>query len=195
MSKITLRRYTQLAPLLHLLHRKCLTLLSPRTWDDKNDAYYLETYRQRKNLGSVLALCFAEARETYHHWHVFAGKSSGGILDLDKDLLINSVCRTPSIKWDSVKYPKFKELRVTHPATEELPFVKRYPFRDEREFRIICEDATPMLEAKDLKFDPHALLKVIINPWIPQSVFESVKAQLSAIDGWPDLAHRSNETR
>src|SRR5438445_12897730 len=121
MSKITLRRYTQLAPLLHLLHRKCLTLLSPRTWDDKNDAYYLEIYCRRKNLGSVLALCFAEAPETYHHWRVFAGKSSGVCLEFEKDLLINSVCRTPGIKCDFVNYPQIRNLRVTHPATEELP--------------------------------------------------------------------------
>jgi len=50
MSKMTLRRYTQLAPLIHLLHRKRLTLLSQTKWDDKNDAYYLEVYRRRQNL-------------------------------------------------------------------------------------------------------------------------------------------------
>jgi hypothetical protein len=126
--------------------------LSPRTWDDKNDAYYLEVYRQRKNLGSILALCFAEAPETYHHWHVFAGKSSGVCLEFERDLLVDSVCRTPGVQCDFVKYPQIRDLRVTHPTTEELPFVKRYPFKDEREFRIIGEDAEVMLEAKDLPF-------------------------------------------
>jgi len=98
MSKRTLRRYTQLAPLIHLLHQKRLTLLSPTKWDDKNDAYYLEVYRRRQNLGSVLALCFAESRETYHHWHVFAGDSSGVCLEFDRDALSRSVCDTPRIK-------------------------------------------------------------------------------------------------
>lgn len=188
MSKITLRRYTQLAPLMHLLHRKCLTLLSPRTWDDKNDAYYLEVYRRRQNLGSVLALCFAESAETYHHWRVFAADSSGVCLEFSKDVLVGSVSETRGIKCGSVKYPQIKDLRRLHPTTSELPFVKRYPFRDEREFRIICEDVTPMLEARDLPFDPLALLKVTINPWMPRPVFESVCAQLSAIDGWPHLS-------
>ncbi len=188
MSQISLRRYTQLAPLMHLLHRKCLTLLSPRTWDDKNDAYYLEVYRQRQNLGSVLALCFAESPETYHHWHVFAGRSSGVCLEFSKDALVRSVSKIPGIKCESVKYPQIADLRQAHPATAELPFVKRYPFHDEREFRIICDDVTPMLEAKDVRFDPHALLKVTMNPWMPRPVYESVKTLLQAIAGWRHLS-------
>jgi hypothetical protein len=135
MSRTALRRYTQLAPLIHLLQQKCLTLLSPRTWNDKNDSYFLEVYRQRLNLGSVLALCFAESVETYHHWHVFAGQSSGVCLEFDKEVLIQSVCQTVGIRCDSVKYPEIKTLRHAHPSTQDLPFVKRYPFKDEREFR------------------------------------------------------------
>jgi hypothetical protein len=161
--------------------------LSPRTWDDKNDAYYLEVYRRRQQLGSVLALCFAESPETYHHWHVFAGRS-GVCLEFEKDLLVPSVCETPGIKCGSVDYPEIKTLRRAHPATSELPFVKRYPFHDEREFRIILEDATPMVEAKDVPFNPRALIKITINPWMPRPVFESVRAHLLAIDGWSHLA-------
>jgi len=187
MSKITLRRYTQLAPLMHLLHRKCLTLLSPSKWDDKNDAYYLEVYRRRRNLGSVLALCFAESPETYHHWHVFAGVSSGVCLEFEKEALVQSVCQMPGIICGPVKYPQIRHLRNAHPETSDLPFVKRYPFQDEREFRIIFEDETSMLEAKDVPFDLLALSKVTINPWMPRSVFESVKAHLRAVQGWSHL--------
>ena len=188
MAKVTLRRYTQLAPLIHLLHRKSLTLLSPTKWDDKNDAYYLEVYRRRKKLGSILALCFAESPETYHHWHVFAGRQSGVCLEFNKDILIDSVCQTPGIQCGSMKYPQIKDLRKEHPKTSDLPFVKRYPFQDEREFRIIFEDVTPMVEAKDVGFDPLALSKVTINPWMPRPVFDSVKAQLLVFDGWQHLS-------
>jgi hypothetical protein len=190
MSKITLHRYTQLAPLIHLLHRKRLTLLSPTKWDDKNDAYYLEVYRRLQNLGSVLALCFAESRETYHHWHVFAGNSSGVCLEFDRDALSRSVCETPGIKCGYVTYRKIRNLRREHPKTSELPFVKRYPFKDEREFRLIYEDVEPMLEAKDVLFDPLALSKITLNPWMPQAVFESVKAHLRIIDNWSHVSIR-----
>ena len=190
MSKITLRRYTQLAPLIHLLHRKCLTLLSPRLWDDKNDAYYLEVYRRRRKCGSVLALCFAESPETYHHWHVFAGSSSGVCLEFERQVLVDSVGATPGIKCDVVKYLQIKDAQRRRPTTEKLPFVKRYPFKDEREFRIIYEHNEPMLEAKDVPFEPSALSRVTINPWMPQAVFDSVRAQLLEIDGWPHVTVR-----
>ena len=190
MSKRTLRRYTQLAPFIHLLHRKSLTLLSPTKWDDKNDAYYLEVYRRRQNLGSILALCFAESRETYHHWHVFAGNSSGVCLEFDGDVLSRSAWETPGIKCGYVTYRRIRDLRQEHPTTPELPFLKRYPFKDEREFRLIYEDAEPMLEAKDVPFDPLALLKVTMNPWMPRAVFESVKDHLRLIDDWSHVSIR-----
>ena len=76
------------------------------------------------------------------------------------------------------------------PTTEKLPFVKRYPFKDEREFRIIYEHNEPMLEAKDVPFEPSALSRVTINPWMPQAVFDSVRAQLLEIDGWPHVTVR-----
>ena len=41
-----------------------------------------------------------------------------------------------------------------------------------------------MLEAKDIPFNPLALQKVTINPWMPRAVFDSVKAHLSIIVGW-----------
>lgn len=116
------------------------------------------------------------------------GRTSGVCLEFDKDMLVHSICQTPGIRCGSVKYPQMKHLRQAHPSTKDLPFVKRYPFQDEREFRIILEDAKPMLDARDVPFDPHALLKVTINPWMPRAVFESVKAHLMAIDGWSHLS-------
>ncbi len=184
MAHITLRRYTQLAPLIHLLQKKCVTLLSPSKWDDKNDAYYLEVYRRQRNIGSVLALCFAESPETYHHWYVFAGVSSGVCLEFEKDVLVRSVCQEPGIKCGPVEYPQIRDLRTAHPQTSELPFVKRYPFQDERESRIIFEEPMPMVEARDIPFAPLALSRVTINPWMPRPVFESVKAHLRTIAGW-----------
>ena len=39
----------------------------------------------------------------------------------------------------------------------DLPFVKRYPYRDEREFRVIYEDKTNATGPKDVSFAPLAL--------------------------------------
>lgn len=76
MTKTFLRRYTDLPALIYLLSERKLTLLDPKSWDDQNDAYYLELYREKKRLSSVLALCFTQASETY--------QGTGG-LSLDAD--------------------------------------------------------------------------------------------------------------
>ena len=54
-----------------------ITLLDPQSWDDSNDSRYLALYKEKKKLTTVLALCFTQASETYHHWRVFANGSSG----------------------------------------------------------------------------------------------------------------------
>ena len=69
-SAPVLRRYTDLPALLYLLRTRSITLLDPSSWDDKNDSYYLEKYKEKKSLQTVLALCLSTAEETYHHWRV-----------------------------------------------------------------------------------------------------------------------------
>lgn len=70
--KDLLCRYTQLPALFYMLSAKKLTLLDPNPWDDKNDSYFLEQYKSKRDLKTVLPLCFSMAPETYHHWSVFA---------------------------------------------------------------------------------------------------------------------------
>jgi hypothetical protein len=57
-----LRRYT------NLLKEQKITLLDPESWEDKNDSHFMSLYRKKKSLKSVLALCFTQASETFHHW-------------------------------------------------------------------------------------------------------------------------------
>jgi len=88
MTAVTLRRYTNLAATVHLLRNRCLTLLNPESWDDRNDAYFLAQYKERTNASSVLALCFAEASETYHHWRVFSSGGDGVCIEFDRPKLL-----------------------------------------------------------------------------------------------------------
>ena len=81
-----LNRYTTLPILLDMLQQKHITLLSPETWEDWNDAYYLEQYRQASKLHSVLAVCFSACGETFHHWRVFSSGLSGVCIEFDKEL-------------------------------------------------------------------------------------------------------------
>ena len=48
--KTFLRRYTELPFVVDFLQTKTLTLLRPISWDDKNDAYYINQYAERHHL-------------------------------------------------------------------------------------------------------------------------------------------------
>jgi len=187
MKHTLLRRYTDLPPLLHLLKSKKLTLLSPKSWDDRNDSYYLEVYKRKRKLQSVLALCFTEGSETYHHWRVFSGGSSGICIEFNKALLLSTLNGTTGIRSKEVIYRKLKELRAAAPNINDLPFLKRYPFRDEKEFRIIYEDKEREMETKDFDIDVHAISKIIMNPWMPKALFKTVKELIRDIDGCVDI--------
>lgn len=87
MTKVSYRRYTDLPALIHILTNRTLTLLDPSFWDDKNDSYFLATYKEKKELQSVLALCFTKESETYHHWRVFSSGASGACINFNPEQL------------------------------------------------------------------------------------------------------------
>ena len=181
MSRFYFRRYTTLPILLDVLSNKRLTLLDPKNWDDKNDSYFIELYKNRKNLKSVLALCFAEVPDTYHHWKVFAGNDSGVCIVFYKDILLNYFGE--GFRKQKVDYPFRDNMEFEIDDFENLPFVKRYAFRDEREFRIIYEDKRREIATKDVDIPLKSIEHILINPWMPKSVYSSVKKVIRNIEG------------
>jgi len=131
-----LRRYTDLPFLFDYLRTKELALLSPKTWDDKNDSFFVEQYAKAKGFQSTYALCLAEAPETYHHWKVFTSGSSGVCIEFKKDDLVAHALKVPGLRAESVTYSTIKNLRASRPKPDQLPFLKRYAFGDEAEFRL-----------------------------------------------------------
>jgi hypothetical protein len=99
-----LNRYTTLPILLDILQQKHITLLSPATWEDWNDAYYLERYKQESKLRTVLAACFSERGETFHHWRVFSNGSSGVCIEFDKRSLLKSFAGRDGFRHQAVNY-------------------------------------------------------------------------------------------
>ena len=178
-----LRRYTELPFLIHLLHSKQLTLLNPRTWDDKNDIYFMDTYRKKNGFQSLLALCFSECSETYHHWKVFSGNSSGVCIEFEKIKLLDQLSKFNGLRYGSVEYRTIKSIEEKRPRLEELPFIKRRPFKDEKEFRIIYEEKDTLLDYKNFDIELSVIHKVIINPWMPEAVFNTVKPLIKSILG------------
>jgi len=182
-----LNRYTTLPILMDMLWRKQITMLSPQTWEDRNDAYYLECYQEVKELGAVLALCFSTKRETFHHWRVFSHGSSGVCIEFDGPAFLARALANPDFRCQPVEYCRIDELEAKKPAVSRWPFLKRRPFADEAEFRVIYESLTAGDLSQPLDYDIGSVNRVTLSPWMPKAVADSVIALIKTIDGCSDL--------
>jgi hypothetical protein len=170
-----IHRYTDLPGLLYLLQRRKLTLLDPMTWDDRNDSHFLKIYKRAKNLSCLSALCFSEADETYHHWRVFAGGSSGVRITFLRQPLLNVCSKTPGISHRKVKYELLQKIRTSSPPIRDLPFLKRYPYQHEDEYRFIYESCKEPQRAVDIDLPLTLIRTVTLSPWMNKNVADAVK--------------------
>jgi hypothetical protein len=183
-SAKTFRRYTNLAAVVHLLHAKAITLLNPATWDDRNDAYYMAEYKRFKQAKTVLALCFAETTETYHHWRVFSHGADGVCIEFDKDRLLKVWSGDQSVQTRAVAYKEIQQIRDQAAiALEDLPFIKRFPYRDEKEFRVIFVSEDEAVEHKDCPIQLTCIRRITLSPWMSKALAASVKKTLKSIPG------------
>jgi hypothetical protein len=190
--KVSLRRYTNLPATLDVLQKRRLTLLNPSTWDDRNDAFFMSAFKERTGAQSVLALCFAEASETYHHWRVFSHGSDGVCIEFDKEMLIASLEVSQQFIYRTVDYRKIHDACSQGVETDELPFLKRYPYNDEKEFRLIYVD---MEEKKQFEYLPISLkhiVRVTLSPWMPKPLSDTLVETLRSLKDCSRLrVHRS----
>ena len=182
-----LRRYTELPALMYLLQEKKLTLLDPKLWDDGNDSYFLSLYQQKKKLKTVLALCFTRANETYHHWRVFAGGSGGVCIRFKHEELIAAVNKKTGIRSNVVKYKTLPQIKKTKLSIANLPFLKRYAYEHESEFRLVYESKIEELTNLDVDIPLSCIEGITLSPWIHESLFACVRQMLKSIDGCNNL--------
>jgi DUF2971 family protein len=183
MTANLLRRYTDLPALVYMLNEQKITLLDPASWDDKNDSHYLTLYREKKRLGSVLALCFTQADETYHHWRVFANGSSGVCVTFQRPQLLQAMSKQQGIRSGEVTYLKLAQIRDRTLKTKELPFLKRYAFEHENEFRVIYESASDKVSALHISVPLSCIQRITLSPWIHTSLSSHIKKILHSIKG------------
>ena len=183
-----LRRYTNIPALIYLLRERKITLLDPDSWDDRNDSYYLSLYRQKKSLKSILALCFTQVSETYHHWHVFAEGSSGVCIQFRHAALVRAIKKHPGVTAKSVRYLTLNEIRRKKLTTNQLPFLKRYPYEDEREFRAIYESSVGKKKKfLDIPVPLSCIDRITLSPWIPIALKNHLRRTIQEIDGCGSL--------
>lgn len=187
MTDLPLRRYTDLPSLIYLLSKRKITLLNPQSWDDKNDSRYLEIYRKRKNLESVLALCFSQSEETYHHWRVFAPGPAGVCIRFDRAALLNAVEDNILVTCRPVKYLTVPDIKKSAPKIATLPFLKRRAFEPENEFRMVYASVGEEMATLDIDIPLSCVKRVTLSPWMHDALSADVKTVLKTIRGCSGL--------
>lgn len=157
--------------------------MRPETWEDRNDAFYLERYREDQGLETLLAICFTDRGETFHHWKVFSSGSGGVCIEFDKDMLLKAFPSSEGFRYGKVEYRLISTVTKIRPKVETWPFLKRKAFKDESEFRIIYENKKDNKRFKHVKIDLHAINKVTLSPWVPESVADSVRELIYTFKG------------
>jgi hypothetical protein len=179
-----LRRYTNLEALRRLLREQKLTLRKPESWPDTNDSHYLELYRQKMKLSSVLALCFTQSSERFHYWEAFGKRTDPTErvqIKFKRSGLVEALKGQPYLNYREVEYLTMNDIKVRTLRKEELPFIKRYGFNHESEFRIIYESQEEKLSEKDIHIPLSCINKITLSPWLPRSSFIAIRDELHNI--------------
>lgn len=181
-QKEYIRRYTTISAVINLLRRRELALLDPATWDDRNDRYFMDLYKEQRGVIGLYALCAATCNETYHHWRVFTGAADGACVEIKRAPLERALSRLGNIRCEEIDYLKLEEVDALSAAdVMRLPFVKRYAFKPEDEYRIIAETHDPQASAMGIRLPISWISKITLNPWLPGPLAESVIQTLHTI--------------
>lgn len=184
-----LKRYTTLASAVDVLVNQRLPLLDPSKWKDTNDTHFLSAFQDCVKSKGIYAACFTQAPETYHHWQVFAGENEGVCVEFDKEAMLCSIIDNGAYIWDNMKYRTIKQLGLRSKINAyELPFLKRKGFSDEKEFRLIYLSPNPQKLVKFMPIHRSWVKRIIVNPWLNDALFKSIKVALKSIPGCSRLS-------
>jgi len=178
----SLRRYTSLASAINILKTGQITLLDPARWDDANDAHFMAEFKRMRGMQTVLAACFAESAETYHHWRVFSPGPDGVCIEFDKAALTKGMSTQSGVTQRRVDYMTLRGMRERQALTvDELPFLKRSPYKPECEYRFVYVDDHATLAAKNFDIDRSWIRRITLSPWMPDAIKPAVKDTLNSI--------------
>ena len=87
----------------------------------------------------------------------------------------------------TTRYLTVSENKNEEIAAEELSFLKRYPLRDESEFRVIYGSSARHLRTLDIPIHLASISKITLSPWLHYAPFVHVKRTLRMIKGCDSL--------
>jgi hypothetical protein len=98
----------------------------------------------------------------------------------------------PGIKCRVIKYwtlGKMEKLaqELGKDPLANFPFLKRYGFRDEKEFRITYESKSEEIQTKDVSIPLSCINRIIFSPRLDRSEFERIREELRSIPDCQEL--------
>lgn len=125
--------------------------------------------------------------KTFLHWRVFSHGGNGACIEFDEAQLISVVNLIPGLRAEDMKYKTITSLCECVLSQSDLPFLKHYEFNDEKKFRpFYCTVKKGPPEFR-LQLPLKVINRIILSPWLPDSVVNHVKSTLQLIDGCKSL--------
>lgn len=144
-------------------------------WEDKNDVELVKLFnRISKNDMKAGVICFLNDDETIYHWSYFTNhgcKSDVCCIEFNKKELLQLV-HDKGYLFQDVQYYKMSEVNIDSP--KELLFTKRYPYRFEKEYRIIRIND----EEEYLPFNTNIITKITMSGHLSDKEFHTRKDYL-----------------
>jgi hypothetical protein len=119
----------------------------------------------------------------------------------DRAQLIEAVSRHRGVRCFDIDYKTQRELEALadfHAGNDpisELPFIKRYGFRDESEFRIIYESKTRSVSTINISIPMSCINRIIFSYKLNYRDYRAIRSELLSLDGCQGLdIRRSNLT-
>ena len=171
-----LKHYTTIE-YLHKILAEGLKLGNPENWPDKNDSAALRAFCRLKGEGiEARAICFAEGEEMMHNWIEHA--QNGCCIEFKEEELLKKI-KSLNFLSKFVQYKSAKDVTKSYLekiGTNNIPFIKRRPYKCEKEYRAIWYGTTK--ESPKIPIDKSIIKWITLSPEIPQDKREKLKSEL-----------------
>lgn len=177
---LRLYRYTKHQYALEMIRTKEIVIPEPRGWDDVNDLEGLLQYQRIVGLVGLGVLCMTSEPDTYHHWKLYAHGQEGIALVFDRKKMREWARTHRGTRLQSIRYVRMQDLKDLDVSLTRLPYLKRWGYRSEREWRLLYE-ADVSSQLFKLPFPSEALSRIVINPWANIDEYAEMKDEYESI--------------
>lgn len=111
----------------------------------------------------------------------------------DRSELIAAIRKQKGVIWGDIDYKTHEQLKAlakTRTGSDpiaKLPFIKRYGFRDESEFRIIYESKTRSVPTTAIPIPLSCVNRIIFSYKLNYRVYRAIRSELRTLDGCQSL--------